>query len=351
MALGIVMVGCGSMIWPYFFSFVVGVGGACFVLYEDQTIPKLAPGLPGDVVLALQAGVTLFLAVYLGFEGSQVILGSMIGLASAYVADVTVLHLQDVSPYASFGLSCFGAAFGVIVFHGYCRQSILATMSPLFGGLLFVTGAGTVLAQFGILPFLSPQLVWIDATKALFGSAGATHLVVQGICAILSSIIASLGGANRVNVAVIPMGLGLSLGTFASATGLGCGLLHNCPPWLSPAANPAWPLLGGLAWTAAACSGAILQLRNVASTSYEELLRKERSATRARKGTTAAANTSSYGYPETQGLLTQPHLYPDDHNNSSSNPYGGSHADFGTASNNRSNSNSPSRSNLRIPGM
>lgn len=282
---------------------MVGLIGALFVLYEDETLPQLAPGLAGDAMLATQVGVTLFLAVYLGFEGSQVILGSFIGLATAYSTEEFLASEEKLMPFFFFAWSCFCAAMGVVIFHGSCRQSILAALSALIGGWFVVSGAGTMAAQSGVLPILSKDIGWFDSANALFGNAGVGHLAIQGALAILTSIIYVC--TKKGPLAAAPMGLGLGIGAIATATGLGCNLVHSCPPWLIPAQQSAWPFLGGLAWMAISVGGAILQLSNLGE---DEMKKASKKATSKKKG---AREHDPHATTSETVPLTSPQLHMD----------------------------------------
>jgi hypothetical protein len=258
----------------------------------------------GVYALAAQTGVTLCAAVYLGFEGTQVILGSFIGLASAFATDSMVLHLNDSTPLASFAYSCVCAALGAILFHSCVRQNMLATLSGLVGALFLVSGIGTLAAQFGALALLSPDVVWLDAMLALFGNAGACHLIVAGVLAVLGSAIHAKSRSGAAGAA--PMGLGLLLGAVATATGLGCSVIGKCPPWLEPVKQSSWPLLGGLAWMVTAVLGSILQLSSLPT--GDEVAKKKKKKDEARQ----------YPGGETQSLLTQPTIGHGLHDNTPS---------------------------------
>lgn len=286
--LGLCLCGCGSMIWRGFCALCIAAAGGCFVLYENESIPHLTPGLVGNGVLATQVALTLFFAVYLGFEGSQVILGSALGIAFARATDVMLLTVEDKAPFASFAWSCICAALGALLLQAWCRQTILATVAPLVGGLLVVSGSGTILAQCGALAKLSPDVIWLHAAGALLGNAGYGLFTLQCMLCMLSSAIFAIknGGEKQDSarlatpspgLALIPMGLGLFFGSLSTATGLGCTLIHKCPSWLTPAKEPFWPLVGGLAWMVVSLLGAFVQLSSLPGSSDYTMLKSKRS--------------------------------------------------------------------------
>lgn len=280
--LGLFFCCCASMIWPVFFSMLVAAAGACFILYDSKTVPELTPQPYGNIVLATQTGITLFLATYIGFEGAQVIFGSCLGLATAHTTDVMLLSLQAKVPFASFAWSCTCAALGVIIFHDLCRQTVLATLAPLIGGLLVVSGAGTVAAQSGALPALSPNEVWIDALCSLFGDVGPLLFVAECFFCVLSSALYACKKQQhekygptmypQAGLSICPMVFGLVIGAVVTLTGLSSRPLSctatsgkQCPPWRTPVKNHAWPAMAGLAWVVISSSGSMIQLYNLPS--------------------------------------------------------------------------------------
>lgn len=307
---GLCMCGCGSMIWEYFFPFIVGAIGACFVLYEEETLPKLTPGVAGTAVLAVQTFFTLALAANKGFEGAQVLIGSILGIAVALF-----LPIKSHASWIPFAWACACSLLGVILFSERCRQSVLATMCPLLGALLLVSGSGTVAANLDMLPILPPDVVWVDTAVSLFGNAGATDLICLFGCALLTSTIYS---CKEKMYAVLPLALGMSFGAVTTATGLGA--------WLTAVKPYVWPLWGGLVWMFIALCGTCLQLSMLPKSEAAEGKASKKAKTKAAEGkakakaeanagnaplspTYPAEATTHSGPPETQGLLTQPQLH------------------------------------------
>lgn len=287
---------------------LVGAVGACFVLYEGETLPQIVPGEIGTYWLAVQTGFTLSLAMHFGFEGVQVLFGTLLGLAYAVVTDFVVHSVK--SEYAFFGWCCAGAALGMFCFT-VIRTPILATLTPLFGGLLITSGGCTILAHLGVLGFLSPELVWVDAVIGLFGNGGTGNFACQVLLALLGA--AAFKAKPEPKIGAVFVVVGLVFSALAASTGFGCGLLHNCPSWLVPVTDWHWPVLGSLVWMVCAGAGTFLQL-NMANTRLDE----ERDAER-RHGKSSRSKSKDLksqrdlhmdggGAPETQGLLTDPHL-------------------------------------------
>jgi len=303
---GLFMCACGSMIWKFVFAFVVAALGVCFVLYEEESLPLMTSGPDGNLVLAGQTGLTLFLAVFLGFEGSQILLGSCVGLLVALATEGVTLSFQENIPYVKFVWSCVWAALGMIIFHDHCRQTMLASVAPILGALLFASGAGTVAAQSGVFKALSPDIVWLDAASALLGSAGSSHLAVMCVIGVVSAAVFGLSKNEKVAVGI--MGFGLFVGALASATGLGCSLVGKCPPWLTPPEQWTWPLLGGLTWMLAAVLGALIQLQQLKTDEDREEKRKNKKK-KTRKGTGGDKDSDDDDDAE-KSRETQPFLEP-----------------------------------------
>jgi len=294
---GVCMCGCGSMAWQYLFSFAVALATALFVSYQDETL-KLAPGPIGNSVLILQVAIVMGVATFLGFDGSQMILGCAVGLLSAYFTDPLASSWEKEFPWISFAWFCAGAAFGGVIFTAF-RPSSLATLAPLIGGFLVISGSGALCTWVGGKIILEENTTWIDAASALLGHTGGAGMVGQCMLALISAMVFNATGDTTKSV--IPMAIGLGLGALGTSTGFGCSLFKNCAPWLEPARIWAWPLLGGLGWMGTTACSAVWQLSQLAEMEKKNPKKSKRKGEKDRSGTNSRAE-------ETNPLLTQPQL-------------------------------------------
>lgn len=313
LVLGLFFCCCGEWLWQYLFSALVGAFGACFVLYQDATVKEIAPGDVGHYWLAVQTGITLSLAVNIGFEGTQVIVGTLLGLAYAMITAFVVSSAN--TEYAFFFWCCAGAALGALSFT-VARSPILATVTPFCGGLLISSGAVTVLARIGIIGFLSPDLVWLDSLTGLFGNGGAGNFAGQVLLMLLGA--AAFRAKFEPKFGVLPIVVGCVISALAAWTGFGCSL-YGCPSWLAPVKDWQWPVLGNIVCLACAAMGASVQLNTLLLAEEQRREKeglKERRRDRDRKGSKESParsdrllGTESH-YEEQQGLLhqTQPNL-------------------------------------------
>lgn len=288
----------GPMAWQYIFSFAMALCTALFVSYQDETL-KLAPGAIGNGVLILQVAIIMGVATFLGFEGSQMLLGCVVGLLSAYFTDPLAASWEKEFPWLSFAWLCAGAANGGIVFTAF-RQLSLATLAPLIGGFLVISGSGALFTWLGINIILEEHTTWIDAAIALLGHTGGAGMVGQSVMALISAVVFSWTGDPKMSI--LPMAIGLGLGALASAIGLGCSI-HKfyCTPFVQPPRIWAWPLVGGLGWMGTAAGGAVWQLTQIA---------EERKSPKSRRKD--SKNRRSDRAEETNPLLhTQPQLQRD----------------------------------------
>jgi hypothetical protein len=314
--LGLFFSFCGEKVWQYLFAVLAGAVGACFVLYMDETIPEIVPGEIGNYCLATQVGLTLAIAAHMGFEGTQVIFGTLVGLAYAIATEPLVHSVK--SKYTFFAWCCAGAALGVLCFTAF-RSSILALLTPFFGGLFVVSGGFTVLAHLGVVGFLSPELIWIEALASHFGNGGTAILAGQILLVVLGA--AAFKAKPDPKVGAAPLLIGIVFGALATSTGFGCSLLHNCPAWLEPVKAWQYPVLGNLAWLVLAGAGACVQLNMVekevkekkgsSSKDGKDSKDKKKDSKKDNARQLERDNNHLNNTPETQGLLapaTDPHL-------------------------------------------
>eukprot|EP00913_Durusdinium_trenchii_P026452 g24818.t1 len=242
-----------SDLWENIVIAGISLGTAWLVHFEAEHW-NLAPNLIGQLLLMLAAGGTAALAAHSGFEGSQVLIGAVLGFLGAVYCGIASWAQSADGALPGFALSwyCAGSAFGVWVFTSW-RKPLLATLAPLFGSYLVVTGIGSLLSHSLDLPVL-PQhgAPWSLGALVLLGPLGLSALPWYGACALLA---ASLHGCKRPTIAVMVLVAYIVLVALgALVAGMEC---HrdgkrsdgsDCPKMLAVPGQWKWQLLGCSAW-------------------------------------------------------------------------------------------------------
>ncbi|CAJ1398819.1 unnamed protein product, partial [Effrenium voratum] len=148
---GVCLTWDGPQVWQLLFTLALSSVAAAMACYEAEA---QSLGVFSVGTLMCQAAVTVGLAVYWGFEGSQVLLGSCSGFAVAYGLGAWARDLDVHMPGIAMVLYLSGAACGVLIFTTW-RRAMLACLAPVLGGLLVASGAGVLVARTGLrTPFL-----------------------------------------------------------------------------------------------------------------------------------------------------------------------------------------------------
>jgi len=252
LVLGIVCAINSPSTWKFLLPIIAGCLAGDFARYEGSRT-GLTTLFVEDIILAVQAGLTVALAAFFGFEGTQVLLGAVLGLLGAHGTGTWMLSAFSDTPSVLFGWHCRLMALGVLAF-SIGRAPVLTTFCPLFGGFLVASGAGGLVA---VLMGLK-DATWIGYAGSLTGRCGSFALACQSGGAVISLLVLECSGKEHVAVGWLVGGV--VIGALAVSTGLGCRL-YKCPSWLEPADSWSWPLLGGMLWALVAGGGAVLHWR------------------------------------------------------------------------------------------
>ncbi|CAL1134985.1 unnamed protein product [Cladocopium goreaui] len=254
----------GPKLWELIVITCFSLSAVWLVRFEAER-RQLAPNWLAEILLMAVTGCTVALSVHSGFEGSQVLIGSVLGfLAAVYcgVANLTqaagFLHGMTLTWYLT------GSAFGVWVFTAW-RQPLLATLAPLSGSYLVVVGLGFLMAK-GFHSSLLPRHdePWSSAALVLLGPLGLHSLPWHGACALLA---ASLHRCRRQIFAVLVLVAYVILVALgALVAGLDCksdGKRSDgtdCPQALAVPGKWQWQLLGCSLWAVLAAWSGYRQL-------------------------------------------------------------------------------------------
>jgi len=253
-ALGAVLVGAscvwdGPTIWHTLFVSLFALTAAGITCYEAHA-HSLGPNLPSLALLMVQAAAAAGLAAHVGFEGFQVLFGAGVGFACAYGSPGDwARRLDDSYPGVALLWYQTGAFLGFLVYTVY-RKPALAMLAPLLGGLLLVSGLGSLVGRLVPMVWLPPaRAPWLHATEALLGEAGAGVLAVHSGLALLGAVVYGYSQRRWAAVAC-PVG-SIGVAALVASTGLGCKALPSaveCPPWLEPLEHWQWTACGCGLW-------------------------------------------------------------------------------------------------------
>lgn len=259
----------GFRFWHLLFTLLVTAAGAAIVHYEVEALPLSSNAFAHEVLVA-EAAVVIAFAMHVGFEGSQVLLGVLLGFWCAY----EMAHIADELDTYHEGLAIIwytgGAFLGCLVFAAW-RRAVLGVLAPLLGGLLCASAIG-LLASRGIQQlmmtqkksdpleielaklFPGPKQAWVDAMTILLGKRPSAMIALQCVFALVGALLhyAMVAWVWRYPRApgVVMVVLGILMSLFTGLSNFGCHPLTGpqCPegqPWR-------WLLAGSLVWAAIA---------------------------------------------------------------------------------------------------
>jgi len=233
-----------ATVWQLLVS-AVGAAFGCSVAWYESRSRGLTEAWMQPLLVG-QAGVMAGAATYLGFEGSQVLLGGGVGLACAWSSGFWAVDLEPSFPGASFVFYCVGAALGAAGLT-LCRPLLLGSVGPLLGGLLIVSSCFVLLQLAQGVPASEP-LRWCDALELILGSSWGGFAV---LCKVGGAILAVpvFTVLHSARVAAICSGVGIVLGSLSSV---------SYSDWKAP-------LIGGLSWALITAGGSLLSYSNLAT--------------------------------------------------------------------------------------
>ena len=251
-AIGCVCAWDGPRLWENLLISGCSMAVAWLAHFESSK-NDFAPNLPSELVLTLAAGGITGLAVYSGFEGTQVIIGAVIGFAAAANCGVgsQAQAIDKSLPGISLTWCCAGSIFGAWVLVTW-RRPLLACLAPLFGSYLVVAGLGTLLGDCLDTEFLPLQgAPWSVEASILLGPLGLHALTWHCLCAFLAASLQNCGRRALAVVALIAYVVLLALG--ALLVGVQC---HDgtrtdgsaCPEHLAFPGRWQWQCAGCTAW-------------------------------------------------------------------------------------------------------
>eukprot|EP00747_Dinoflagellata_sp_TGD_P066655 gnl/TRDRNA2_/TRDRNA2_154911_c0_seq1.p1 gnl/TRDRNA2_/TRDRNA2_154911_c0~~gnl/TRDRNA2_/TRDRNA2_154911_c0_seq1.p1 ORF type:complete len:512 (+),score=50.97 gnl/TRDRNA2_/TRDRNA2_154911_c0_seq1:71-1606(+) len=273
-----ICVGCvclwdGPAIWHVLFTVTVAVAAAGVVKAETANTMFAKYG----VVLGMQAFVAVGLAVHLGFEGFQVLLGIALGVLGAHEIGGWLTFVDSQVPAVALAWYSLFGMMGFLVYTVW-RKPVLAVLAPLLGGLLVASGtgllvsiawsavnveraeqvqnltaynnsaAGTPLPK--ILPaageawFPKAGSSWFDAAYDLAG--GGFGASIRVLCAVGGAVSHAL--LRRREISALCLGCGIWATALLSASGLGCRLIGISCPLIEAPREWRWMLCGCGLW-------------------------------------------------------------------------------------------------------
>lgn len=281
----------GPKIWRVLFTFLAACGAAG-VTHHEANLWQLAPNLISDIVLMGQAFFAAGLAVHVGFEGSQVLFGVLLGLVGAYGIGDWARDLEPNAPGLCLLWYEVGAVLGFLLYTLW-RKAVLSTLAPMLGSFLVTTGSITLLSR-GVhmalgsdsheeskVPiFPAPGAPWVEAATSLLGNAGSQALTVHCACALFATFMHGSFESRPLTVGVLVLSI---LVAAISAVGDGCqawpaGIEANgvaCPAWLKSVKHPAWPVFGSVLWATGTGLAAWLQLGRLEEWEEDNFWRSE----------------------------------------------------------------------------
>mmetsp|Transcript_28189 Transcript_28189/g.44106 ORF Transcript_28189/g.44106 Transcript_28189/m.44106 type:complete len:453 (-) Transcript_28189:6-1364(-) len=267
-AVGGVFLWDGPALWHFLFTGAVAIAGA-FVAYQEGKAMGLATTFASQVFLALEVGCVVGYATHMGFEGTQVMLGAVLGCLGAYGVSAGPRSLDLHFPGVMLAWYSIGAVLGLLVYTTW-RQSVLATFAPLLGGIFVSSGCGILLsrlssllhpASVGVLWFPPHDQSWIEGFLSLIGNGGGgiTLAALCG-CALIGAVAQSMSGNRTIAIFLIIGGIAFS--TLAASA---CQLIEHasqfrCPAWLTTTVAWQWLVVGSLLWASTTGIAAYCQL-------------------------------------------------------------------------------------------
>lgn len=248
MVLGLFTSCLGQIMWQGLFTVIMAFLGAAVVYYETEAL-SLASSTLAHKTIVFEAALFIGFAVHVGFEGSQVLAGAVLGFWGAYatpfIAQTMEEHFAGLALFFYIGASVTGCLIFALL-----RRWVLAAVSPLLGGLLVSSASGLLVGRFvsTIAPGVSKEffpasdMAWIDAMSTLLGNAPAPCFFLQCGFSLFGTFV--YHKLQRKTPALALAGVGILMSMVFGTSSLGCGLPMSCPsdaPWR-------WLLVGSLMW-------------------------------------------------------------------------------------------------------
>lgn len=255
----------GPAIWRALFTILAALTAAG-VTHHEAAVWELTPNFISDLVLMSQVAAATALAVHVGFEGSQVLLGVLLGLIGAYGVGDWARDLEQSAPGLCLLWYEVGAVAGFLLYTIW-RKAVLSTLAPLVGCLLATTGIAAIVTRLihvvvsrhdalesrvSILP--APGLPWMEVVTTLLGHAGSQAVPVHFAGAMVAALVHGCFNARAVTISVLLLGIVVS--AVSSLTGFVCDAWPTryeeagvvCPMWLKSVERWEWPIFGSLVW-------------------------------------------------------------------------------------------------------
>jgi len=237
--LGILFAWNGPELWPIMFPALASALAAAIAAFEAGTRDF---DQSSTITLVIQVAAIFALATYSGFEGSQVLLGALLGLWTATCCGGWVEPLDEQwVPGLVILWNSLGGVLGVLVLTVW-RAETLVTLGSLLGGFLAATGLGSLASYAcevalgtGNLPPLPPSTApWVASSAVALGVTGPGLAVVgHGACAAVAVMI-HRRWRDRRHLAVACLISYLAVIVVSTLAGDGCEGLQggvSCLPW------------------------------------------------------------------------------------------------------------------------
>jgi len=279
LVVGLIAVYDGFRFWHVLFTIAVTAAGAFVVHYEAEALPLSSNAFANEVLVA-EAAVVIAFAMHVGFEGSQVLLGVLLGFWCAYELSHVAHQLDGFHDGFAVIWYTAGAFLGCLVFAAW-RRAVLGVLAPLLGGLLCASAFGLIVSrnihylldvqekrdalEVSIANFFPPKdEAWIDALLVLLGKQPSATIALQCVFALLGALLHYILVAwvwrypRAPGVLMVVLGIVMSL--FTGTSQFDCEPLKGtCPegtPW-------GWLLFGSILWAFIAGNCAYRQLELV----------------------------------------------------------------------------------------
>ena len=239
----------GPRIWQVLVITGSSLGAAWLVHFEAE-LKNFPPSFFAEALLILATAASVAMAVHIGFEGSQVLVGTFIGFVSAAYCSDWARAADGSLPGIALLWYCAGGVFGMWVLLAW-RRPLLSAISPLFGSFMAVSGLGSLLSRLSC-PGLPQEGVWSSDAAVLLGPAGAQALAWHALCTLMAA------SAHRSGRPVLALVLLVAYAAFAALGALLAGIqCHSegrradgtpCPAFLAVPGQWRWQLSGCTAW-------------------------------------------------------------------------------------------------------
>lgn len=247
----------GPRVWQALFTGAIAVVAALVASLEADA-RELTHAAHALVVL--QVSAVVWLATWSGFEGTQVMLGSIVGAVGAYGIGGWARWVDTKMPSVAVMdvLWCAAGAVAGFAMVTYYRKPLLASLAPLLGGFLISASFGVLASRsLGVLtdqdrvsPLPPPDLPWTEVAGALLGTCSSGVLAAHVGCALGTVFVMNSKHTSR-PLAVLCLVIFALTTMLSAALSKECGHLKGavrCPPWLQPAKHGAWE------WSVAGCA-------------------------------------------------------------------------------------------------